>query len=191
MSTAGNPEAPRTTPSANPAPTYQDTDMTDILPSRAEDHSGDPTPRDAAPTTEPAPAQTTGPTGGPAASAHGDGAAWSTQPTEPTGAHPAQPTGAHPAQPTGAHPAQPTGAHPALPTGAHPTLPTPVYRSGPAPVALVIGLLGVVFAVSVLLAEATDLGVPWDDVGPWSVVVAGAVILLVGALGLRSSRSRG
>ncbi|MGL5910221.1 MAG: hypothetical protein ACRCZP_09480, partial [Phycicoccus sp.] len=75
--------------------------------------------------------------------------------------------------------------------GAPPAAPAPTYRTGPAPVALVIGLLGLVLAISVLLTEVTELGVPWDDVGPWSVVVAGAVILLVGTLGLRSSRSRG
>ncbi|MGL5929811.1 MAG: hypothetical protein ACRCY8_12825 [Dermatophilaceae bacterium] len=88
-------------------------------------------------------------------------------------------------------PADPVPAMPTTgtPTPATPTPPT--YRTGPAPVALVIGLLGLVLAASVLLTEVTDLGVPWDDVGPWSVVVAGAVVLLVGTLGLRSSRSRG
>ena len=35
------------------------------------------------------------------------------------------------------------------------------------------------------------MALPWNDLGPWSVVAAGIVVLLVGAIGLRSSRNRG
>ncbi len=74
---------------------------------------------------------------------------------------------------------------------APPTPPEPTYLSGPAPFALVLGLLGLLVAGSVLVDELTDITLPWGDLGPWSVVAAGLVVLLVGAIGLRSSRNRG
>ncbi len=64
------------------------------------------------------------------------------------------------------------------------------WLKGPAPFALVLGLLGLVVAGATLLSELADVNVPWDDLGPWSVVAAGIVVLLVGAIGLRSSRAR-
>jgi hypothetical protein len=66
----------------------------------------------------------------------------------------------------------------------------PEYLRGPAPFALVLGLLGLVVAGSVLVGELTDVSLPWNDLGPWSVVAAGVLVLLVGAIGLRSSRTR-
>jgi hypothetical protein len=66
----------------------------------------------------------------------------------------------------------------------------PGYLTGPAPFPIVVGLLGLLTALGVLIAEATDLTVPWTDLGPWTVVLAGVVILVVGAIGLRSSRSQ-
>ena len=68
--------------------------------------------------------------------------------------------------------------------------PEPQWLTGPAPFALVLGLLGLLVAATVLLTELTDWTLPWGDLGPWSVVAAGLVVLLVGAIGLRSSRSR-
>jgi hypothetical protein len=68
--------------------------------------------------------------------------------------------------------------------------PEPQWLTGPAPFALVLGLLGLLVAGSVLVAELTDITLPWGDLGPWSVVAAGLVVLLVGAIGLRSSLSR-
>ncbi len=64
----------------------------------------------------------------------------------------------------------------------------PTYLSGPAPFPIVLGLLGLLTAFGVILADITDLSVPWTDLGPWTVVLAGVVILIVGAIGLRSSR---
>lgn len=64
------------------------------------------------------------------------------------------------------------------------------WLKGPAPFALVLGLLGLVVAGVTLVSELADVNVPWDDLGPWSVVAAGIVVLLVGAIGLRSSRAR-
>ncbi|GAA4396418.1 hypothetical protein GCM10023168_00270 [Fodinibacter luteus] len=66
----------------------------------------------------------------------------------------------------------------------------PTYLRGPAPFAVVLGILGLVIAGATLVAELTDLSVPWTDLGPWSVVAAGLVVLMVGATGLRGSRTR-
>lgn len=66
----------------------------------------------------------------------------------------------------------------------------PTYLRGPAPFAIVLGLLGLVVAGVTLVAELTDLTIPWDDLGPWTVVAAGLVVLLVGAIGLRASRTQ-
>lgn len=59
---------------------------------------------------------------------------------------------------------------------------------GASPFAIVLGLLGLLLAGAVLVGELTDLTFPWADLGPWTVVAAGLVIVLVGAIGLRSSR---
>ncbi len=92
---------------------------------------------------------------------------------------------------TGARTATMTATAPATASSpAPPTPPEPTYLSGPAPFALVLGLLGLLVAGSVLVNELTDITLPWGDLGPWSVVAAGLVVLLVGAIGLRSSRSR-
>jgi hypothetical protein len=100
------------------------------------------------------------------------------------------------ALPTTAAPATTAGATmtttapaPAIPTPA--AAPEPQYLSGPAPFALVLGLLGLLVAGSVLLNELTDVTLPWGDLGPWTVVAAGLVVLIVGAIGLRSSRASG
>ena len=77
------------------------------------------------------------------------------------------------------------------PAPARPHPPEPQWLNGPAPFALVLGLLGLLVAGSVLVTELTDVTLPWGDLGPWSVVAAGLVVLLVGAIGLRSSRTRG
>jgi hypothetical protein len=68
--------------------------------------------------------------------------------------------------------------------------PAPTYLAGPAPFPILLGLLGVLLAVGVVVGELTDLTLPWTDLGPWSVVAAGLVVLVVGAIGLRSSRSQ-
>jgi hypothetical protein len=81
-----------------------------------------------------------------------------------------------------------TTTTPAAPDTAAGTEPT--YLSGPAPFPIVLGLLGLLTAFGVLIADVTDLSVPWTDLGPWTVVLAGVVILIVGAIGLRSSRSQ-
>ena len=71
------------------------------------------------------------------------------------------------------------------------TPPEPLWLQGPAPFAIVLGILGLLVAGVTLLRELTDVTLPWTDLGPWSVVAAGLVVLVVGAIGLRSSRARG
>jgi hypothetical protein len=70
------------------------------------------------------------------------------------------------------------------------TAPEPTYLTGPAPFPIVLGLLGLLTAIGVVVADLADLTVPWTDLGPWTVVLAGVVILVVGAVGLRSSRAQ-
>ena len=106
-----------------------------------------------------------------------------TEPDVPTATEPAT------SSPTEPHtsPAMVT-ATPAAPE-ATPSAPAePAYLRGPAPFAIVLGLLGLVVAGVTLAAELTDVTVPWDDLGPWTVVAAGLLVLLVGAIGLRASR---
>jgi hypothetical protein len=74
-------------------------------------------------------------------------------------------------------------------TPATPALPEPVYLDGPAPFAVTLGLLGLLFAAATLFAQLTDVAVPWTDLGPWTVVAAGLLVVVVGAIGLRSSRT--
>jgi len=81
------------------------------------------------------------------------------------------------------------------PAPAAPHIPAPppaagtTWLKGPAPFALVLGLLGLLVAAAVLINELADVSLPWQNLGPWSVVAAGVVVLLVGAIGLRSSRA--
>jgi hypothetical protein len=98
------------------------------------------------------------------------------------------PTPPSAALPTGHSPA--SAAPPGPPTPVYSGPSAPVYRSGPAPVALVLGLLGLLAAISVFVVEVADVDISWESAGPWSLVVAGVAVLLVGAIGLRSSRSR-
>ena len=72
-----------------------------------------------------------------------------------------------------------------------PALPEPVYLEGPAPFAVVLGLLGLLFASTTLFTQLTDVAVPWTQLGPWTVVAAGLLVVVIGAIGLRSSRTRG
>lgn len=90
----------------------------------------------------------------------------------------------------------PTSTDPTVPvptTDPTPNDPTPApgdgpWLRGPAPFAIVLGLLGLLVAGGTLLNELTDVSLPWADLGPWTVVAAGLVVVLVGAIGLRSSR---
>jgi hypothetical protein len=84
----------------------------------------------------------------------------------------------------------PPGGPAVTTTDEAPARPEPTYLSGPAPFPVLLGILGLLTALGVLVAEWTDLSVPWTDLGPWTIVVVGLVVLVVGAVGLRSSRRR-
>ncbi len=83
-----------------------------------------------------------------------------------------------------------TGAAPVPVTPAATTPAEPTYLTGPAPFPVVLGLLGLLTAIGVVMADLTDVSFPFRDLGPWTVVLVGAVIIVVGALGLRSSRGQ-
>ena len=67
----------------------------------------------------------------------------------------------------------------------------PEYKSGPAPMTSVVGLLGLLTVLAVLLAQATDLDIPWGVVGPVAVVGSGVLLVVLGLAGLRGQRYRG
>jgi hypothetical protein len=122
----------------------------------------------------------------------------------PTGGSPAREEATHEATAPAAAPTATMTATPATPaTPVTPAAPAPVpttpasagtaepvYLRGPAPFAIILGLLGLLVAGITLVSELTDLTIPWDDLGPWTVVAAGIVVLLVGAIGLRASRTQ-
>ena len=83
-----------------------------------------------------------------------------------------------------------TATAPAPATQPAPAIPEPLYLSGPAPVAGGLGILGLLCAAVTLFLQLTDVSLPWTDLGPWTVVAAGLVVVLVGAIGLRGSRTR-
>lgn len=83
-----------------------------------------------------------------------------------------------------------TAASPSAAPAPVPAPPEQTYLSGPAPFAVVLGLLGLLFAAATLVTQLTDLSLPWTDLGPWTVVATGLVVVLVGAIGLRGSRNR-
>ncbi|MBM6402004.1 hypothetical protein [Phycicoccus sonneratiae] len=97
-------------------------------------------------------------------------------------------TGSAPATAPATTPSPATAPSPVGPPEQGP--PAPRYRSGPAPFALLLGILGLVTAGAVLVTELTDVDLPWNDLGPWTIVAGGALVLLVGLVGLRSSRAQ-
>ena len=70
------------------------------------------------------------------------------------------------------------------------TAPQHEFVQGPAPFAVVLGLLGLVVAAVTLFTEIVGFDIPWGDLGPWTVVGAGVLVLLVGGLGLRANRGQ-
>lgn len=110
-------------------------------------------------------------------------------PPGPSSPEPASPPASEPVSDNHFGPADPS---PATPYGPHQgQAAVPEYKSGPAPTTSVIGLLGLLTVIAVLVAQATDLDIPWGVVGPVAVVGAGVLLVVLGLAGLRGQRFRG
>lgn len=79
-----------------------------------------------------------------------------------------------------------TQGGPAPYAGLAPTEPDRVR--GPHVAAVLLGLACLVIAGLVLGQELGDLSIDWGEVGPLGIVAAGAVLVVLGALGLAASR---
>jgi hypothetical protein len=64
----------------------------------------------------------------------------------------------------------------------------PERPSGPHAPAIVLGLVCLAVAGIILAQELGDLTVDWGDIGPFGIVVTGAVLVLFGLVGLLTSR---
>ncbi len=69
--------------------------------------------------------------------------------------------------------------------------PVPPRPTGPHAPAIVLGLVCLAIAAVVLAQELGNLSVDWGDIGPLGFVAVGAVLVLLGAVGLISSQRRG
>jgi hypothetical protein len=67
--------------------------------------------------------------------------------------------------------------------------PAPVVR-GPYVAPVILGLVCLVIAAAAFAQELANWTINWGDVGPLGIVVAGVVLVLLGGLGLLSSRRR-
>jgi hypothetical protein len=65
---------------------------------------------------------------------------------------------------------------------------TPAYRQGPAVGTVLLGLLCVAVAVFAYADRVLNLTVDWARVGPLAILVGGAVLVLLGMLGMRRRR---
>lgn len=88
---------------------------------------------------------------------------------------PAAPTAAPTAQPT----PEPSYARPASPTA---------YRRGPAVATIMLGLLCLAVAGFAFADQILDFSVDWARVGPLGVLFGGAILVLLGVLGMRRRR---
>ena len=93
------------------------------------------------------------------------------------------------ALPVGEPRAAPAGQAPHAPVGVmEPTQP-PVVR-GPYVAPVILGLVCLVIAAAAFAQEIADWTIDWGNVGPLGIVIAGVVLVLLGGLGLLSSRRR-
>ena len=69
-------------------------------------------------------------------------------------------------------------------------VPAPARPSGPHLPPIVLGLACLVIAGLALAQELGHLQVDWGDVGPLGIVAAGAVLVVLGLVGLLTSRRR-
>jgi hypothetical protein len=64
------------------------------------------------------------------------------------------------------------------------------FISGPAPFPIIIGLVGLVIALTAIISRAADLAIDWGRAGPVTVVGAGLVLVALGLSGMRGGRRR-
>ena len=80
----------------------------------------------------------------------------------------------------------------ALPAPSHPQEPRqePERLRGPSLGPVILGLVCLVVAGAVLAQEVGNWTIDWGSFGPLGIVAAGAVLVVLGAVGLATSRRR-
>ncbi len=106
-----------------------------------------------------------------------------TRPTEQQTTWAPMPEAAGPAPASGQ--AAPTATQPPAAAPA----PVPVETS-PAPFPIIVGLVGLVVAITAIVSRAADLTIDWGRAGPITVVGAGLVLVALGLVGMRGQRRR-
>jgi hypothetical protein len=108
-----------------------------------------------------------------------------------TKALPAQP--AQPAEPAGGRTdstaARPTTAAAPQGSGAYAAA-EPELVKGPYLAPVLLGVVCLLVAAAAFAQELADWTIDWGNVGPLGIVAAGALLVVLGALGLLSSRRR-
>lgn len=92
----------------------------------------------------------------------------------------------------GPQPAAPHGREPQLTQTLAPPVPPqapPVVR-GPYVAPVILGLVCLVIAAAAFAQEIAHWTIDWGNVGPLGIVIAGLVLVLLGGLGLLTSRRR-
>jgi hypothetical protein len=81
---------------------------------------------------------------------------------------------------------EPQAAAPAA--APEPTAPEPKRPSGPYLPAILLGVVCLIVAVVAIAQELGRLTIDWGNVGPLGIVAAGAVLVVLGLVGLMTSR---
>jgi hypothetical protein len=71
-----------------------------------------------------------------------------------------------------------------------PAEPEPAPVKGPYLSTVILGIVCLAVAGLVLLQEVAGISIDWGNVGPLGIVLAGAVLVVLGTLGLVASRRR-
>lgn len=175
MSTDDRSEENRTMDEAQPAPDAEGTQE-----------------KDAGPTAEHTPTAEGAPSAGSAATDETLRLDEGVSPTSPPVA-PAAPTtqpvaaAAPTFAPAYAPPAPPVTEPTPEPSYARPASPT-AYRGGPAVATILLGLLCLAVAGFAFAHQTLDFSVDWARVGPLGVLFGGAILVLLGVLGMRRRR---
>lgn len=112
----------------------------------------------------------------------------STERTEVLTGHHA-PSGTEPTRPLSATPARPAERPTQTQLSPAPPVAPEVVR-GPYVAPVILGLVCLAVAALAFAQEIADWSIDWGNVGPLGIVVAGAVLVVLGLVGLLSSRRR-